>query len=382
MWGGHGESDGMLLVTEAVDEGGSERVLEALVERFDGARILAGHFSHHIDLAESPWWAARARLVPLGRHKRHFLGPLYARRFGEAGLDSAHLVVCLAHHGWSLSVPLSPGARLLCYCAGVPRSLYGRPNLYLRSYPPPVRPLLRAAIPALRLHQRQLMQRPDRVLAASRYSSEAIRREYGRDAEVVYPPVRTNFFTPAPVRKRHFLAVGRLVAQKNLEVLLRAFGDLDDTLIVVGRGPWEARLRAMASPNVSFAGRISDRELRGLYRSAHALICPSVEEFGIVMVEAHACGIPVIAPRDGGACEIVRDSATGILLSEVDTGSLAGAVRSLRERSLDPGACRASAERFSDARFMEDMAQIVGEELGLAARATERTPSLSLPVPV
>jgi len=382
MWRGHGDGEGMLLVTEAVDEGGSERVLEALVERFDGARILAGHFSRHIDLAESPWWAARASLVPLGRHKRHFLGPLYARRFAEAQFEPAGLVVCLAHHGWSLSLSLPADARLLCYCAGVPRSLYGRPNLYLRSYPPPLRPLLRAAIPGLRLHQRQLMQRPHRVLAASRYSCVAIRREYGREAEVVYPPVRTHFFTPAPVRKRHYIAVGRLVAQKNLEVLLRAFRDLDDMLIVVGRGPWHGRLRAMASANVSFAGRVSDRELRGLYRSAHALICPSVEEFGIVMAEAHACGIPVIAPREGGAREIVRDSETGLLLSQVDTGSLVDAVRSLRERSIHPDACRASAERFSEARFADDMAHVVAEELGPAALDPDRTAPLSLPVPV
>jgi glycosyltransferase involved in cell wall biosynthesis len=372
----------MLLVTEAVDEGGSERVLEALIERYPEAGILAGYFSRHLDPSVSPDWANRAELVPLGARKRHLLGPIYARRFADARTGPARLVVCLAHHGWALNVALPPEARMLCYCAGIPRSLYGRPNLYLRAYPPPLRPLLRAAIPALRIRHGQLMRVPDRIVTASRYSAAAISREHGRESEVVYPPVRTGFFTPAPAPRRHFIAVGRLVAQKNLESALAAFRELDETLIVVGRGPWQERLKAAAPANVRFAGRVRDAELRELYRSAHALICPSVEEFGIVMAEAHACGTPVIAARTGGACEIVDDPATGILVQRADADSLADAVRSLRERSFDPDACRGSAERFSEARFVDGMERAIAEELAKASAAPQRTAPVSSPVPV
>ena len=118
---------------------------------------------------------------------------------------------------------------------------------------------------------------------------------YGRGAEVVHPPVRTHFFTPAARRRRHFLAVGRLVPQKQLDDLVDAFRDLDETLVIAGRGPWMDRLRARAPANVRLAGWVDDSALRELYRRSRALVCPSVEEFGIVMAEAHACGIPVIA---------------------------------------------------------------------------------------
>jgi glycosyltransferase involved in cell wall biosynthesis len=322
----------------------------------------------------------RARLVRGGRRKRHYLAPLYARRLAAAPVGPVRLVVTLAHGGWGLAAPVPAGARLLCYSAGLPRALYARPDLYLLSYPPPVRPLLRAAIPALRAHERRLMRRPHRLVTNSRDSAGALERVHGRRAEVVHPAVRTDFFTPAPAPKRHVLAVARLVPQKDLEVLVRAFRGLDEKLVVVGQGSWLERLRVAAPRNVTFTGWVTDGELRELYRSAKGLVCPSVEEFGIVMAEAHACGVPVIAPRAGGALEIVDRPGTGILLARIDDHSLAAAVASLRARSFDPVACRASAERFAEDRFVARMEQIMVEELALAC--PERLPAEPAPAPV
>jgi glycosyltransferase involved in cell wall biosynthesis len=168
------------------------------------------------------------------------------------------------------------------------------------------------------------------------------------------------------VSRRHFLAVARLVPQKQLGVLIEAFRGSEERLAVVGRGLWIDRLRARAPANVHFYGWVDDVTLRELYRSSHALICPSVEEFGIVMAEAQACGTPVIAPRAGGACEIVDDPRTGILLDQVDARSLAAAARAVKSGSFDPEACRASAERFCEERFIAQMERIIGQELAAA----------------
>ena len=130
-----------------------------------------------------------------------------------------------------------------------------------------------------------------------------------------------------------------------------------------GRGPWLERLQSRAPSNVRLAGWVDDPTLRDLYRASHAVVCPSVEEFGIVMAEAHACGVPVVAPRAGGACEIVDDPATGVLLDRVDAGSLANALRDIGDRPFDAGACRASAERFGEDRFLAGMERIISEEL-------------------
>jgi glycosyltransferase involved in cell wall biosynthesis len=213
------------------------------------------------------------------------------------------------------------------------------------------------------------MRRPDRLLTNSRASAADIARVHGREAEVVHPPVNTSFFTPGPGPGRHALAVARAVPHKRLDLLVEAFRDLDEELVVVGHGRELPKLRAAAPANVRFTGFVPDEQLADLYRDSFALVCPSIEEFGIAMAEAHACGIPVIAPAAGGALEIVDDPATGILLDRVDPATLASAVRAARRRAFDPEACRASAERFSDQRFAAQIERVVDDELRLGREA-------------
>jgi glycosyltransferase involved in cell wall biosynthesis len=359
-----GRGSGLAIVTESVEWGGTERVMQTLADSFPAAVIVANDFTDLMGPGpDATPWAMRARLVRSGRQKRHFLGPLYARRLAGAPVGPARVVLALPAGGWALAAPVPPGGRLVCYCTGPPPALYGEGRMYLQSERALVRPLMLAAAPAIRAYYRRLMRRPHRLVTVSRSSAAALERVYGRQADVVHPPVRTGFFTPAGDSRRDFLAVARLVPQKNLEQLVAAFRHLRQRLVIAGRGPWLDRLRANAPANVSFAGWVDDGQLRELYRRSRALLCPSAEEFGIVMAEAHACGTPVIAPASGGACEIVDDPATGILLDRVDADSLSAAVRAASDRDFDPDACRASAERFAERRFVERMEQVIDEEL-------------------
>jgi glycosyltransferase involved in cell wall biosynthesis len=277
------------------------------------------------------------------------------------------VVLSLAHTGWAAAATIPPGARHLCYSAGLPRAFYDHWRDYLVEYPPPVRPLLRAALPALRVHHRRMMRRPDRVVTNSRGSAAALAPLVGVEPEVVYPPVRTGYFTPPTGDERsHFLVVARLKPQKRADVVVEAFAGLDERLVVAGGGPWLERLRARATPNVSFTGYVPDDELRSLYRRSHAVICPTVEEFGIVMAEAHASGAPVIAPRAGGALEIVSEE-TGVLVDRAGAGELRAAVRAIGRRSFDREVLRTSAERFSVERFVTRMEAVLDEERARAA---------------
>jgi glycosyltransferase involved in cell wall biosynthesis len=355
----------LTLVTEAVDCGGTERVLQTLANRFPAAQIVTNHFADLIDPSAAAW-AAGAQLVPSGRRKRHFLAPLYARRLAAAPVAPARVVLTLVSGGWALAAPLPVGGRLLCYSTGLPPALYGEARLYLRNERALLRPFLWSALPALRAQYRRLMRRPDRLVTVSNSSAAALERLYGRQVEVIHPPVRTSFFTPAGVPRTHFLAVARLVPQKQLDVLIEAFRGLRETLVIVGSGALLGRLRAGAPPNVRLTGWVADTTLRQLYRSSRALLCPSVEDFGIVMAEAHACGVPVIAPRAGGACDIVDDPATGILLDAVRPQTVAAAVRGIARRHFDPEMCRTSAERFAEERFVTQMERVVSEELTAA----------------
>jgi len=362
-----GDGRELTIVGEAVDCGGAERVLQTLANCFPAATLVSNHF--HDLMSPDPIataWAFNAHLVPSGRRKRHFLAPLYARRLAAATVDGGRVVLALPSGGWALAAHVPPGGRMVSYSTGLPPALYGETRLYLRNEPPPLRPLLWSSLPALRADYRHLMRRVDRLLSVSRSSAAALERVHRREVDVIYPPVRTAFFTPACVPRSHYLAVARLVPQKQLDVVIEAFRDLEDDLVIVGRGAWLDRLRAVAPRNVRFTGWVQDSTLRELYRRSRALLCPSVEDFGIVMGEAQACGVPVIAPRTGGACDIVESSATGILLDSIDRHAIAGAVRSVPGRDLDPEACRASAERFAEERFVAEMKRVMSEELAAA----------------
>jgi glycosyltransferase involved in cell wall biosynthesis len=370
-WMSAADGNGLAIVADQVQElGGSERVLEAILGRYPAAALFAPEFSttNRPDSHPLPW---SRRVISLGRHnrRRHFLSPLYARRLAANPITGVTLILSLSHAGWAMAADIPPGARHISYNAGPPRWLYGHTSQYLSSYSRLVRPPLRAALPTLRAHHRHLMRRPDRLLTNSRWSAAEIGRLFGRSAEPIYPPVRTDFFTPAPRSRRHLLTVARLVPHKRIDVVVDAFRELDQELVVVGGGPCRDQLRERAPANVTFTGYVDDDRLRELYRSSIAFICPSIEEFGIAMVEAQATGTPVVAPRLGGALEIVWDRVSGVLLDRIDPRSIADAVRGVVDSHFDRSACRESAQRFRQRLFVSNLERVVSEEWAVADAA-------------
>jgi glycosyltransferase involved in cell wall biosynthesis len=276
--------------------------------------------------------------------------------------------VSIVHSGWVLGLRPPAGARTLCYSAGLPHQLYGQTDDFLTEHPRALWPLLRRALPRFRASYRGLMRRPDRLVVNSHYSAELVERELGRKVEVVYPPVRTSYFTPAKEPAPAgpdacFVLVARLVRQKRADIAVEAFRGLSQRLVVVGDGPDAEGLRRMAPPNVSFPGPLDDAPLRELYRASSGYVCTSRESFGIAVCEGLASGLPAIAPNLGGPTETVRHGETGLLLDRVEPRTVAEAVRRVAAREFDPAACRASAERFSEERFQREMGAIVCEEL-------------------
>lgn len=346
-----------------------ERVLDALLLEHPDALLVGPRFGDG-DLAEElalPW--SNERVVVRGaRRKAHLHAPLYARRLAPVRLD-VDVVLALANIGWGVHAGAAPGARRVVYLAGLPRPLYVEYERYASRQPRPTRLLGPALLPALRRWYVRTMRRADRLVTISQYSARRVGEVVGRPLEVVHPPVRTAFFTPSTASRRHVLVVGRLVPHKRIEVVLEAFRGLDRQLVVAGGGDELGRLRALAPPNATLLGRVSDEELRELYRASEALVCPSVEEFGVVVAEALACGVPVVAPRDGGALEIVEDGRTGVLVDRVEPRELVAALDAVRALAPPPGACRASVERFDERRFTERLGAILAEERALAAAA-------------
>jgi glycosyltransferase involved in cell wall biosynthesis len=232
-----------------------------------------------------------------------------------------------------------------------------------RRFPRALRAPARPAMAILRRVDRSTARSVTRFVANSRAVADRIRRFYGRDAVVVHPPVRTDFFTPG-TRNGHggdFLYVGRLVSYKRPDLAVAAFAGLPYRLLVVGDGHLGAHLRAEAPANVTFLGEVGDVELRRLYREACALVYPSEEDFGLVMAEAQACGTPVIGLARGGALDIVEPGRTGWLIERPDVELLRSAVERSAEEELDRAEISRRAQRFSADRFRGALRTIVEE---------------------
>src|SRR5262249_31349275 len=184
---------------------------------------------------------------------------------------------------------------------------------------------------------------------------ERIRRNYGREAHVIYPPVDTDFFTLSPLTSPgdYYLAVSPMEPYKRIDLAVDAFADGARRLLVVGKGTLGEQIRKRARPPVEFVGEVSDERLRDLYRGCRGLVFPGREDFGIIPVEAQACGRPVICLAQGGTGETVVDRRTGVHFHEQTKEALMDAVRRLETMSWDSAAIRAHSLQFSRHKFRE-----------------------------
>jgi glycosyltransferase involved in cell wall biosynthesis len=195
----------------------------------------------------------------------------------------------------------------------------------------------------------------DSFVAISETIRQRIQRVYERDAEIIYPCVDLDFYSPAQVeRGDSYLLVSALVPQKRIDLAVEAFNRNRRRLLVVGSGPLYRRLSQMAGANVKLLGWLPDSRVRELYRTSRALIFPGHEDFGLVPVEAQACGCPVIAYGHGGLTETVINGETGIFFSSQTPESLNEAVRRFEDTSLDPAKAVSNAGRFSREQFQEN----------------------------
>ncbi len=334
---------------------GSERCVLELVREFPGSRLMATLVAPErvpVELAGAePSWLQR---VPGAVDHHEWVVPLMPLAWRtRPPVDDADLVIS-SSHACAKGVRVAAGVPHLCYCHTPMRYAWQFSSEAAR-FPRVLRLPSRAAMPLLRRWDRGTASRVTKFLANSTAVADRVRRFYGRTADVVHPPVRTDYFTPGGERGFEFLFVGRLVAYKRPDVAVEAFRGTPHRLVVVGDGPMLRRLRAQAPPNVVFAGSVDDATLRTLYRSARALFFPGVEDFGISIAEAQACGTPVLALDAGGARDIVEHGRTGWLMPSADLGVLREALEHAATTDLDPREIQARARRFSSQRFRREM---------------------------
>jgi glycosyltransferase involved in cell wall biosynthesis len=299
-----------------------------------------------------------------GRLRRHLL-PLMPAAVDRLRVDPCDLLISTSSAVMK-SIRPPAGTPHLCYCHSPARYLWEQTEDYALGAGGRLRKTGLALFGRrLRRWDRRTADRVTRFLANSAHTAARIKRCYDRDAIVIHPPVRTDFFTidHAAERENWLLIVSALEPYKRTELAIAAASRAGLPLKVVGDGSQFKSLRRSAGPSVDMLGRVDDETLRDLYRRARALIFPQVEDFGLVPVEAQAAGCPVIAFAGGGALESVTDR-TGVFFTDHSIDAVLGAVDALDGRTIDPQACRANAERFSEARFDRAMLDQVNEMLG------------------
>jgi glycosyltransferase involved in cell wall biosynthesis len=347
---------------------GGERVLQVLAEAFPDAPIatlLGDPASVSPALRAHPWIVSQLQRVPGAcRHYRCLL-PLMPLAASRLRLPPADLLLTTSHCVAKGFRP-PPGAVHVCYCFTPMRYAWVCPDDYLGRG---LRRLCAAPLlAALRRWDRRSSRRVDRFVAISRAVAGRIERFYGRDCEVVHPPVDTDFFTPGPSGPSSpgtfDLLVSALVPYKRVDLAVRACTRAGRVLKVVGTGTEAARLRGLAGPTVEFLGWQTDAQIRDLYRACRLLVFPGEEDFGIVPLEAMACGKPVVAYARGGALETVRDGETGVLFARPDEESLLDALERAGRAAWDSASIRRHAETFGRARFEAGLAAALRRALG------------------
>ena len=342
---------------------GGEKVLLELLRLFPDApafTLLWNRGSVHPEIEARVRGVSFLQSLPgAARLYRYYLPlfPAAARSLDLAGFD----VVLSSSHAVAHGARLPPEALHVCYLHTPMRYLWDSAGDYFHFGR--ARRSKRAALallaPYLRRFDLRAASRVNFFLANSENVSDRIRRCYGADAVVIHPPVDTDFFTPAVTASGdYYLLVSSLEPYKRVDLAIDAFATFargSRRLLVAGGGTLERQLRARARPPVELLGAVSDERLRELYRGCRALIFPGREDFGMVPVEAQACGRPVICFGEGGALETVADGRTGIHFRPQTPAALAAAVAHSETIEWDHAAIRAHSLQFSRAQFRDKM---------------------------
>ncbi len=345
---------------------GGERVLELLCDRFPDAPIYT--LIHNRDAVSDRINAHPIHCSPLQKIPGIFqsyrnylpLMPLLTRSWQVP--DEVDLVISTSHCV-AKSIRSPAATKHLCYCFTPMRYAW----LFHEDYfPQPLkRSLLKPVLALLRSWDRRVSDRVDRFVGISQHVQKRIQDFYARDSELVYPPADTSYFTPTDeAREDYDFLISALVPYKKVDLAIRAYNQSGRPLKIMGSGSALDSYKAMAKPNIEFLGRQPDEQLREHYRRCRFLLFPGEEDYGIVPVEAMACGCPVIAYRKGGATETVAEALSGVFFDQQDETSLLEAVERAAQQDWDPLRIREHALRFSEQAFLDGIETQIAELIG------------------
>jgi glycosyltransferase involved in cell wall biosynthesis len=347
---------------------GSERVLEQILAIYPDADLFA--VVDFLEGADRDWLGGRPvrttfiQGLPLARRCFRAYLPLMPMAIEQLNLDGYDLVISSAHAVAKGVLTRSDQLHVsyvhtpMRYAWDMHHEYLGRGSIAGAAKSAAARCLMHY----LRLWDQSTARRVDSYVANSRFVARRIRKVYGRKATVVHPPVDVETFAIREEKDDFYLAASRLVPYKRVDLVVEAFNRMPDRkLVVIGEGPEAGRLAKMAGPNVTLLGYQSSDVLCDHMQRAKAYVFAAQEDFGITIVEAQACGTPVVCLGKGGGTESVIEGRTGVFFDDQTPESLIDAIgrfEATAER-LEPHFIRRHAERFSPERFRAEFSAVV-----------------------
>lgn len=303
------------------------------------------------------------------KHHRKYL-PLFPKAIESFNLSEYELIIS-SSHSVAKGVKTNKDQLHICYCHSPMRYAWDEADYYLKEANLTKGIKGKIAMSTLKYLRKWDLKSADNVdyfIANSNHIAKKIKRIYNRDADVIYPPVDVDKFSLQTEKEEFYLTASRLVPYKRIDLIIDAFIQMPDKkLIVIGSGPEKERLKAKAAPNISLIGYQEFDNLKDYMQKAKAFIFAAEEDFGIIVVEAMACGTPVIAGNFGGTTESVIDKTTGILFPEQTVESIVEAVRNFEtmKKSINYSEVRAHSEKFSREIFERNIKNYVDEKIQL-----------------
>jgi glycosyltransferase involved in cell wall biosynthesis len=350
--------------------GGAEKTLEAMTEIFTEAPIYTAKYN--------------PKQIPENIRKREIIYPkgilnrvteklffLFRMPTIFEGFDFRDFdIIVSSGTTWNKGILTKPEQMHVTYIHTPPRFLYKYSQESTKWEKPIFKPIYSYLVNFLRLWDYTAAQRPDYLVTNSKTTQKRIRKFYGREATVIYPPVDISFEMEDTMRKAevpYFLAIGRLSKYKNFDLLIETFNKIKFKLVIVGTGIEEENLKKLAGENIEFKGRVSDKEKHSLIENCLGLINPVVDEdFGIVPVESMAHGKPVLAHRSGGHLETVIENETGMFFDEDSIKSLSEKLiefeQMIKNKNFDRQKIKEHAQKFSKERFKNELENFVREK--------------------
>ncbi len=334
---------------------GGEKVMEKICQIFPDAPLytmihVPGSVSDIIESRKIS--SSLLQRLPMGvSHYRYYLPllPLLVKTLNTGKYD----MVISTSHCVAKNVRPRKGGIHICYCHTPMRYVWDMFDDYFSMKKNwIIWIIMKFFRPYLKISDRVTSRNVDYFIANSGTTAERIKKYYGRASQVIYPPVDTGFYTPAGVEREDFyLIVSSLVPYKKVDEAVEAFNISGKRLRIIGSGPEAERLEKHSKSNIEFCRWKEAEFLRDNYRKCRALVFPGKEDFGIVPVEAMACGAPVVAYAQGGVTETVIEGETGVFYKTRGALSLNGALEKFERMSFKPEKIRARAEKFSEERF-------------------------------